>query len=274
MFFQTIFDNIISWILTNLPNIIIVAAVIIVGWIIYLVFKKQINRLKKKDKLEENTAKNLQRLIKIIIVFIIISAIFIQFVEAIGWITSLFTLMGGTIVGFAAINTLGNAIAGFIIMTSKPFTVGDYIIHNNRIAKVEELKLIYTVLRDLDRAKISVPNQKLLTDETENLGKNNTIRRKIVITADYQEDRNKVEKALIEATKNVELILKEPKPFVRITNFLNFAVEYTLFVFINEIKAVKRIEGNLRSSILDTMNSYNIDISTPSIIKEYKMKME
>ena len=274
MFFQTILDDMISWILTNLPNIIIVAAVIIVGWIIYLVFKKQINRLKKKEKFEETTAKNLQRLIKIIIVLIIISAIFIQFVEAIGWITSLFTLMGGTIVGFAAINTLGNAIAGFIIMTSKPFTVGDFIIHNNRIAKVEELKLIYTVLRDLDRIKISVPNQKLLTDETENLGKSNIIRRTLAITADYQEDRKKVERALIEATENVEFVLKEPKPFVRITNFLNFAVEYTLFIFINEIRFIRRIEANMRSSILDTMNKYNIDISTPSIIKQYKMKTE
>ncbi|MFW9938266.1 MAG: mechanosensitive ion channel family protein [Candidatus Thorarchaeota archaeon] len=274
LIFQTILDDILSWIFTNLPNIILVAVVIVIGWIIYLVIKKQINRLRKKEKLEESTAKNLQRLVKIIVVLIIISTIMIQFVEAIGLLTSLFTLMGGTIIGFAAINTIGNTIAGFIIMVSRPFTSGDYIIHDGKLAKVEEIKLIFTVLRNFDRVKISVPNQKLLTDEVENLGKINTIRRKIIITADYQEDRLRVEKALIEAAENVQSILKEPKPFVRITNFLNFAVEYTLFVFINEIRAVKRIEGNLHASILDTMNKYNIDISTPSLIKESKMKGE
>ncbi|MFX1356360.1 MAG: mechanosensitive ion channel family protein [Promethearchaeota archaeon] len=270
LIFQNIFDEILSWIFTNLPNIILVALVIVVGWIIYLVIKKQINRLRKREKLEESTAKNLQRLVKIIVVLIIISTIMIQFVEAIGLLTSLFTLMGGTIIGFAAINTIGNTIAGFIIMISRPFTSGDYIIHDGKLAKVEEIKLIFTVLRDLDRVKISVPNQKLLTDEVENLGKINTIRRKVIITADYQEDRFRVEKALMEAAENVKSILKEPKPFVIISNFLNFAVEYTLFVFINEIRALKRIEANLRTSIFDTMNKYNIDISTPSIVKEYK----
>jgi len=259
---------IITWILTNLPNIIIVAAVIIVGWIIYLVFKKQINRLRKKEKLEELTAKSLKRLAKLIIGLIIISAIFIQFVEAIGWITSLFTLMGGTIIGFAAINTLGNVIAGFIIMISRPFTLGDYITHNNRIAKIEEIKLIYTQLIDLDGVKISIPNQKLLTDEVENLGKRGKVRRRIIITVDYQEDKQNVENALLEAAKQVSEILVDSSPYVFITNFLDFAVEYTLFVFINNIKSLRSIEAKLRSAILETVKKYNIDISTPSIVKQ------
>ena len=268
MIFQNILDAIITWFVANFYQIVLSAIVVIFGWIIYILIKKQISRMTKKEKIDASTAKTVQRVLKIIIGLVIVSAVLFQFIESLGLITSLFTLMGGTIIGFAAINTLGNIIAGFIIMASRPFNVDDYIIFNDRIAKVEEIKLIFTLLIDLDGIKISVPNQKLLTDEIEDLGKKGVIRRNIAITADYEEDRHKVENALKEAANMVPTVLKEPKPFVRITNFLNYAVEYKLFVFINDIAILKNMEAELRKSILDIMKKYNIDISTPTVIKK------
>jgi small conductance mechanosensitive channel len=270
MLFQNIIDIIVGWIFDNLFNILLVAIAVIIGWLINLIFKKQIKRLQKQEKLEEQTARNLQRLVKVIIILIIISMILVQFVEAIGLITSLFTLVGGTILGFAAISTFGNAIAGIIIMTSRPFVVGDYIIHNNKVARVYEIKLIYTKLIDFDGIKISIPNQTLLSEESENLGKKEIIRRQIKITADYAEDHKKVEKALLEATEHVPELLKDPIPFVWITEFQSYAIEYTLFVFINDIKSIMKIEADLRLSVLNSVNKYGIDISTPSIVKRVK----
>ncbi|MDX1798712.1 MAG: mechanosensitive ion channel, partial [Candidatus Lokiarchaeia archaeon] len=145
MLYQNIIEVIFGWIYDNLFNILTIAIAIIIGWIIYVIFKKQVKRLQRQEKLEDQTARNLQRIIKIVIILIIISMILVQFVEAIGLITSLFTLVGGTIIGFAAINTFGNAIAGIIIMSSRPFVVGDYIMYNNKIARVHEIKLIYTI---------------------------------------------------------------------------------------------------------------------------------
>jgi potassium efflux system protein len=93
------------------------------------------------------------------------------------------------------------------------------------------------------------------------------IRRNIIITADYGEDRLKVETALLEAAKVVPSILEDPKPFVWISGFLNFAVEYKLFVFIRNIAKVRVIEADLRASILDTARKYKIEISTPTMVK-------
>ena len=267
MIFQNILEAITTWFFDNFYQIVLSAVVVVFGWLIYIIIKKQINRMTKKQKLDATTAKTVQRVLKIVIGLIIVSAVLFQFIEALGLITSLFTLMGGTIIGFAAINTIGNIIAGFIIMASRPFNVDDYIIFNERIAKVEEIKLIFTLLVDLDGVKISVPNQQLLTNEIEDLGKKGVIRRSITITADYEEDRIKVENALLEAVEVIPTVLKEPKPFVRITNFLNFAVEYKIFVFIKDISLLRSIEANLRNSILDTMKKYKIDISTPTMIK-------
>ncbi len=267
MLFQNILDIIFGWIYDNLFNIVTVAIAIIIGWIIYIIFKKQIKRLQRQGKLEELTARNLQRIVKILIILVILSMILVQFVEAIGLITSLFTLVGSTILGFAAISTFGNAIAGIIIMTSRPFVVGDFLIYKDKIARVYEIKLIFTKLIDFDGVKISIPNQKLLSDETENLGKKDVIRRKIKITADYSEDHGKVENALLEAVNSIPEVLKDPKPFVSISEFQEFAIEYTLFVFINDINSMMKMEADLRLAVLNSVNKYGIDISTPSIVK-------
>ena len=76
-----------------------------------------------------------------------------QFSEGIALITTMFTIIGGTILGFAAMNTLGNMIAGIIIMVSKPFNVGDRIIFKQKLADVIDIKLVYTELKDLDEIK-------------------------------------------------------------------------------------------------------------------------
>ncbi|MBY9004038.1 MAG: mechanosensitive ion channel [Candidatus Lokiarchaeota archaeon] len=267
MIFQNFLDVIVTWFFVNILQIILSAAAVVIGVIIYTLIKKQLNKMTEKNKLDVSTAKTIRRILKIIIGLIIISAILYQFIESLGVITSLFTLMGSTIIGFASVNTLGNIISGFIILGSRPFNVDDYILFNDRISKVEEIKLIFTQLVDLDGVKISVPNQKFLSEETEDLGKKSVIRRNIIITADYGEDRLKVETALLEAAKAVPSILEDPKPFVWISGFLNFAVEYKLFVFIRNIAKVRMIEADLRASILDTARKYKIEISTPTMIK-------
>jgi small-conductance mechanosensitive channel len=72
---------------------------------------------------------------------------------------------------------------------------------------------------DLDGIKISVPNQKLITNEIVDLGKKEIIRRHVTVTPSFSEDRHKVEKTLIEAIKRALEILEEPAPYVWINNF-------------------------------------------------------
>jgi small-conductance mechanosensitive channel len=43
-----------------------------------------------------------------------------------------FTVAGGTIIGFASMNTIGNIIAGLIVMVNRPFKVGDRIMFGNK----------------------------------------------------------------------------------------------------------------------------------------------
>ncbi len=268
MILLNVLDLFMEWLNIYFLPIVVSILAILIGYIIYFFLRRQILSLVDHEKLELNTANNITKVIKYLIIFIILTAILIQFAESLGFITALFTLVGGTIIGFAAMNTLGNMIAGIIIMVSRPFTVGDRILYDGKIADITEIKLIYTTLLDLDNIKISVPNQMMLSQEINDFGKKEIIRRHVTITPGFEEDRNKVEEVLLKAVDKLHQILKDPKPYVWINSFQNYAVEYRLYVFIKDIKDLPLIESDLHKAVLDACKENNIDIRTPLLHKK------
>jgi small-conductance mechanosensitive channel len=268
------FLNVIGeWCSTNLSNIVFSFLTIFVGYIIIVLVTREVKSLRSQNRLEQHAAYTINRILKWIIFTAVFSIILAQFGITLGEVSGLLTVLGGTIIGFAAINTLGNTIAGLIVMTSRPFKVGDRIFFNGQFADVEAIELIYTKMRTLDNVLVSIPNQELLKAEIDNYGKNSVVRRGCSITAGYELTSEQVQAALIEASnKLIELkyILETPNPYVWITKFGNYAVEYTLYVFIQDIKRLSEIDSNVKRNILESCKQHGIDISTPTIIKSLK----
>ncbi len=257
-----------EWVLSNFDKVLFSVISIFVGYVIYRIVAREIRVLKDQKRLEEHLAFTLARVAKWVVVFVVLSAVLAVFGVTLGVFSGLLTILGGTIIGFAAINTIGNAIAGLIVMTSRPFRVGDRIFFNGQFADVVAIELIYTKMITLDNVLVSVPNQELLKAEIDNFGKKRTIRRRVTVTPGFEYGSQKVEKALLEAAGKVPRVLKEPKPYVWITNFQNYAVEYTLYVFISDIKALPEIEAELNRTVFETCKRHKIDISTPLLLRQ------
>jgi small-conductance mechanosensitive channel len=262
-----LFDACCEWFYANWQSLAFSIIGIVVVYVAYRLLNKEITKLKERNKLEENVAFNLNRLFKWFFVLIAIGIVVAQFGFNVGLIAGFFALAGGTIIGFASMNTIGNAIAGIIVMISKPFKIGDRILFNKQFADVVAIDLIYTRMKTLDNVLISVPNQQLLTSEIENYGKKNIVRRNCSITVGYELPSEQVERALLEAAAKVEGVLKEPKPYVWVTNLLNFSVEYTLYVFVSQIRSLPVIDSNLKRTVLDVCRKHGIDLTTPNLIQ-------
>ncbi len=256
-----------EWFLINVDKVLFSFVSVIVGYVLYKVISREVTRLKQQEKLEEHIAYTLNRIVRWIVAIVVLSAILAAFGVTLGVISGLLTVLGGTIIGFAAINTLGNAIAGLIVMTSRPFRVGDRIFFKGQFADVVAIELIYTKMLTLDNVLVSVPNQEMLSTEIENFGKKKRIRRRVTVTPGYEYDRQDVERVLLEAARRVPRVLKKPRPYVRITKFLDYAVEYTLYVFIDEIKNMREIDAELHGAVLEDCRRNQIDISTPLLLR-------
>jgi small-conductance mechanosensitive channel len=261
------FNSCCGWFYANWTSIAFSVIGIVIVYVVYKLLARQIERLKGQRRLEESIAFSLNRTFKWISILVILGVVVAQFGFDIGLVAGFLALAGGTIIGFAAMNTIGNAIAGIIVMVSRPFKIGDRILFNGQFADVIAIDLIYTRMKTLDNVLISVPNQELLTSEIDNYGKKTVVRRSCSITPGYELDPKDVETALLEAASNVEGVLKDPKPYVWITEFGAFAIEYTLYVFVNQIRSLPKIDADLKRTILETCRRHEIDISTPQLFR-------
>jgi small-conductance mechanosensitive channel len=196
------------------------------------------------------------------------SAVFSQFGITLGAISRILAVVGGTILGFASINTIGNALAGLIVMISRPMSVGDRIYFKEQFADVVGIELIYTKIRTLDNVLVSIPNQELLRLEIENYGRKKIIRRQVRVTPGYNVASEDVKIALLEAADTTSGVVTSPSPYVRITGFLDYAVEYTLYVFSKEVKRIREIDAELYENLLKGCHKNSIDISTPLLLHQ------
>jgi small-conductance mechanosensitive channel len=74
----------------------------------------------------------------------------------------------GIVVGFAAQSTLSNFVAGLMIAFTQPLRLGDSLVTADGAGVVEEIGLVYTLIRLEDGSRLVVPNSKLASDTIRN----------------------------------------------------------------------------------------------------------
>ncbi len=74
----------------------------------------------------------------------------------------------GIIVGFAARQTLANAIAGILLAITQPIRIGDLVTFEDDTGTVEDVRLTYTYLRSEDGRRIIIPNERLAQNTIQN----------------------------------------------------------------------------------------------------------
>ena len=256
-----------AWIDTNLGSIVASAVLVSLLLLVYKVINSNVTRLRTQGVLDPNSAFLIHRLVKWTFYLVVTVVVFNALGVNVDLFLGLWVLAGGTIIGFASMNTIGNAIAGLILMVSRPFKIRDRLLFQDQYVEVESIDLIYTRMRSLDNVLISVPNQMVLDTVIQDYSTNNVVRRRCVVTVDYSEKPQRVRELLLEAVKKVDVILEEPKPFVWVTDLQSFSMEYTLFYFIDDVMKIIRIDSGVREAVYGVLTEAGIDMTTPNLIK-------
>lgn len=151
----------------------LVALAIAANRIINLAFARVLERHRKRGTLLPETATQLalvRRLLSFGIWLLVIGIGLTQFpdlrVISAGLLAS--AGLSGIIIGFAAQGTLGNAIAGLTISMAQPIRLGDDVELRGERGIVEDIHLIFTVLRLGDGRRLIIPNAAVASEVIKN----------------------------------------------------------------------------------------------------------
>jgi len=93
------------------------------------------------------------------------------------------------------------------------------------------------------------------------------IRRSCSISVDFHYNNKDVERVLLNAAQKVDGVLSIPKPYVYITDFRDYAVEYTLYVYTMNVLPLQNIDAKLKRLVFEACKENEIDIRTPMLLK-------
>ncbi|UCH38207.1 MAG: mechanosensitive ion channel [Candidatus Bathyarchaeota archaeon] len=200
-----------------------------------------------------------------IVIFFVISTT-IWSVEG-SWLVGGLGISAGTIIGFASSDTIGNAIAGFIILFSRPFTVGHRIRMGDHLGEVQKISLVYTTLTTPNLEEINIPNRRVLNAEIVNFGRLRSIRIALTCTIDYSVDVDSFKLVLVEAASSVQGVAAVPAPYVWVSNLGNYAAQLTLYVHTYRSAQIPQVEADLREAIWRAYKMEGVTLTTPTLVQ-------
>ncbi|MEX1363016.1 MAG: mechanosensitive ion channel family protein [Nannocystaceae bacterium] len=119
--------------------------------------------------------------------------------------TSFAAILGaaGLAVGLAFQGTLSNFSAGVMLLTFRPFKIGDYIVAADKSGVVAEIGLFTTSLDTLDNRRVIIPNSQVIGSTIENYTHNDKRRVDVDVGVSYSADIDEVRKVLDAAAAQV-----------------------------------------------------------------------
>ena len=250
------------WVDAGLKLIYVIVILFVGGKLIKLV----VNMLKKGrafKKLDKGIASFLLSFIKVTLNILL----FVTIAGVIGIpSTSIITLLGsaGVAIGLALQGGLSNIAGGVVILVFKPFKVGDFIDTHTDSGTVKSISLFYTTLVTPDNRVISIPNGNLANSASVNYSKEETRRLDINIDVSYNNDVELVKKTIMDLLKKDERILKDKDLFVRLTDYKDSSMLYTIRVFVNS-SDYWNVKFDLLENIKIAFDQKKISIPYPQI---------
>lgn len=223
----------------------------------------------EKAQMSKTVFPVLSKLIKAIIIIIAVVAIAVEFN-----FKQLSSILAGLGIGGAALalasqDLIKNFFGGFVILTDKSFSVGDWIKVDSFEGTVEELGLRSTKIRTIEKEIVIVPNSRFADREVINYSLRENRRASFTLGVVYGTSSEKIKSVIykIESMLESHPMVKEDSYLVKFSNFgpssLDIVVQYlTNTANYNEFMEVKH---DINFKIINIFKDEEVEFAFPSM---------
>ena len=209
------------------PKVLAAILIWIIGtWIIKMLMKgikKAMTKANYDDSLKKFLLNLLNWIFKIVLILVVLGTMGVE-------TTSFAAILAaaGLAIGMALQGSLGNFAGGVLIMTFKPFKIGDLIEAQGQIGVVKEIEIFTTKLTGLSNREIIIPNGALSNGNIINFSTEGTRRVDLVFGVSYDADIKQTKEVLMNVLTSNPKVLQEPAPAVTVLELADSSVNFAV----------------------------------------------
>ncbi len=259
----TFFENLLQRGENFLPTLIVAVLVFLLGLLLTKVVLKIVARAMTRAKVEGAAGSFIKSLLRILLytllAIIALSILGVPMTSIIAVISA-----AGLAIGLALQDSLSNLAGGFIILFSKPFKAGDYIMAGGTEGHVDSVSILYTKLITRDNRCVYLPNGVLSSGQITNLSQRGTLRVSVPLSIAYDADFDAARQVILEVLANEPMVLQEPAPVVTMSGHGDSAVILSAGFWVNS-EDYFAVNGRIYECTKQALDAANIEIPYPQV---------
>ncbi len=264
-FFKNLLDTVVNTVTNNWHNILRFLLVLIIGAIVVKVAVSVIRRLLNapKSKLKGTAANFLTTLAKVALVclyvIVLLSTLGVDTTSLVA-IFSVLTLA----LSLAVQGVISNLASGIMLVVTKPFEEGNFVDIGGDSGVVEHIGITCTKMKTGDNKVVIIPNSNITSATITNYSTKETRRLDLTFGVGYESDVEQVKSVILGVIAKHDEILKDPAPFVRLTNHGDSSLDFVVRVWVKQAD-YWAVNFDLKEEVLAAFNEAKISIPYPQM---------
>lgn len=236
MTLEEIWNSIKAWLIsdalwTTIIKVFLSIVILIVSFKIINAIARKIEKNSEKHHADKTIMRTLAYVFKLgMKIVVTITLIGFLGIDTSG-LTALIASMG-VCIGLAVNGAVANLAGGVLLILTRPFRVDDYIEAQGYGGTVDEIHITYTKLIAPDNKVIYLPNGALSNGNIVNYSEKDIRRVELKFSIAYDTDFEKAKGLIRNVCEKHELILKDPVPFIRVSEHASSSINIVTRVWV------------------------------------------
>jgi small conductance mechanosensitive channel len=216
-------SDLLNFVLSIGPKLIYAIVCLVIGIILIKILRRVLRGILNKSNVELSLRTFIESLSK----FLLYGLLFFVVGSVIGIeSTSFLAIFGaaGIAVGLALQGSLSNFAGGLLILTFKPFKVGDLIQVNDKLGEVVKLDILHTRIKTFDGRIITMPNGNVSNSDVDNRTMEKYRRIDLKLKFSFEEDFDEIRRIIVEAMSQHPKVVKSMDIDVRMDEIGDYEI--------------------------------------------------
>ncbi len=166
-------------------------------------------------------------------------------------------------IGFSLKDVLSNYISGVILLSARPFKIGDQVVIEGYEGTITQVQLRSTTLTTYDGRMVYIPNQEVFQASITNNTAANYLRSSVTVGIDYDADIVRARQVILKAVSTLNNVQPNPMPEVLVRELAASTVNLEIRFWVDSRRAsFLETTSMVTQRIKEALQSENIEMPT------------